>query len=100
MAATLFAESVEYLRAPWSASVPLDTQPVQVAFLPTGTKLDGTETWLDAEWDGVVGNTRSWRILIGPGTTAALASGVYDVYSKVTDITEHPIRQHDTVTIV
>lgn len=100
MAVTVPAVSKEYLKAPVTASVELDTQTVEVAFLPTAqTAPDGTTSWLAAEWAGGPGTTRDWRILIGPGTTAELGTGQHAVWVRVTDVTETPIRKHDTITI-
>lgn len=100
MAVTIPAVSKEYLKGAVTASVALDTQAVEVAFLPTSQAApDGATSWIAAAWDGVAGTTRSWRLLIGPGTAAALSPGQHAVWVRVTDVTEQPVRKHDTVTI-
>lgn len=99
MAATVSVVSKEYLHGPVTASVTLDTQVVEVAFLAAAGKPDGSTTWKAAEWEGTTGSSRSWRILIGPGTTAALAAGIYSVWVRITDSPEQPVRQHDNLTV-
>lgn len=100
MSATIPSVSKEYLKAPLIADVELDAQTVEVAFLlGTTTKPDGSTTWLPAEWTGPVGTTRSWRILIGPGTTAALAVGDYAVWSRTTANPEAPARKHGNLKV-
>lgn len=100
MAANIYAVSVEYIQGPLTASVPLDTQVVEVAFLPVTQPVpDDTTSWITAAWVGNAGLTRSWEILVGPGTTAVLPAGKYTVFSRVHDTPEVPVRKHDTLTV-
>lgn len=99
MAATIPAVSKEYLHGTVTASVALDTQGVHVAFLDKSAVPDDETAWIEAEWEGDVGKTRSWRLLIGPSTTAALTKNTYSVWVKVTDTDEVPVRKHDVLTI-
>jgi hypothetical protein len=82
------AGSIEYLKAPITADVNLDTQPVTLS-------IDNKATWLPAQWVGTVGLTRTAR------TTSAVtwAAGSYVVYAKVTDSPEAPIIKCGTVTV-
>jgi len=93
MAVTLPAQSKEYLKGSVTADVALDTQTVEVVFLGATAVPDGSTTWIAAAWTGTAGTTRQWRLLIGPGTAAALAPGTYSVHVRVTDTTEVPIRK-------
>lgn len=100
MAATIPAVSTEYLHGPVTASVTLDAQPIQVAFVtPASATPSDTTAWVGAEWEGTAGTTRTWRVLIGPGTSSPLAAGTYAVWMKLTDTPEIPVRKHDTLTI-
>lgn len=98
MAATLYSVSTEYLHAPITASVTLDQQTIEVAFV-TGTAPDDQTSWVTAEWEGDAGTTRTWRVLVGPGTTSPLPAGSYTVFSRLTDSPEEVVRKHDTLTI-
>lgn len=100
MAATIPSVSTEYLHGPVTASVTLDTQPVQVAFVtPSSATPSDATSWVDAEWEGTAGTTRTWRVLIGPGTSSPLPAGAYGVWVRITDTPEVPVRKHDTLTI-
>lgn len=100
MAATIPAVSTEYLHGPVAASVPLDTQTVEVAILPKGQVApDDTTVWTPAEWTGDVGTSRTWRLLIGPGTQLPLTPDTYTVWVRITDSPEIPVRKHDSLTI-
>lgn len=100
MAATVSAASKEYIHGPVTASVVLDTQTVEIAFTAKTASVDDTTAWVPAEWEGDPGTTRSWRLLIGPGTATPLSPGVYQVWVRVTDVTEAPVRKHDLLTII
>ena len=100
MAATIPAVSTEYLHGPVTASVTLDTQVVEVAFVTPSTAVPNDATsWVTAEWEGGANTTRTWRVLIGPGTPAPLAAGAYSVWVRIHDTPEVPVRKHDTLTI-
>lgn len=74
-----------------SAGVPFNLQPVHLALVTAG----GTPQLSDfhpAEWVGAAGLIRWCRILVGPGVLP-YAAGVYDVFARVEDISETPIRK-------
>lgn len=81
----------EYRKVTVTADVTLDTQPVAFS-------LDGGTTWLDAEWTGSTGMTRTARILLGPDNTPDRRSGAVEV--RVTDDPEIPWIKAGTYTIV
>lgn len=100
MAATIPAVSTEYLHGPVTANVALDTQVVEVAFItPSSATPNDTTSWVTATWEGGAATTRTWRVLIGPGTPAPLAVGSYGVWVRITDTPEVPVRKHDVLTI-
>lgn len=100
MAATIPAVSTEYLHGPVTANVTLDAQVVEVAFVtPSSAVPDASTSWITAAWEGSPGLTRTWRVLIGPSTTAPLAAGAYGVWVRVHDTPEIPVRKHDVLTI-
>lgn len=99
MAVSISAVSKEYVHVPVSASVELNTQTVEFAFLTTGTP-DGATTWTAAAWEGSPANTRTARLLIGPATAMPLAAGSYTVWVRITDVTETPVRQAGSITII
>lgn len=91
--AHISALSTEYLHVSVTASVELDTQTVEFAILSSGTVPDDTTVWHAAEWEGTVGTTRQSRILVGPSGTVAPSVGIHDVWIRVTDVTETPVRE-------
>lgn len=97
---TIPAVSVEYAHGTVTSDVTLGTQTVEVAFLGPTAAPDATTTWHAAEWEGAAGLTRSWRLLIGPGTDVPLAAGQYSVWVRVADVTETPIRRHEGVATI
>lgn len=100
MAATIPAASTEYLHGLVTASVTLDTQAVEVAFVtPSNAFPTDATAWISAAWIGDPGTSRNWQILIGPSSTTILASGAYAVWVRVHDEPEIPVRKHDTLTI-
>lgn len=101
MVAEIPAQSVEYLHGPVSASVVLDDQAVEVAFLAKDEKAPDEQTsWIPASWEGEPGEARTWRLLIGPGTASPLNPGTYTVWVRVTDSPEEPVRQHGPLKII
>jgi len=74
------AGTVEYVNAPVTASVDLDTQAVTIS-------IDGKTTWLPAGWIGDPGPTRTARTT----TPVTWTAGYHHVYVKVTDSPEIPI---------
>lgn len=100
MAATILSTTKEYVHGPWTATVVIDAQPIVVAFIqPVTAEPDDQTGWLPAEWEGDPGMARSWRVLVGPGTAAALAPGQYMTFSRLTDSPEVPVRKHDILTV-
>lgn len=97
MAATIPAVSIEYLHVPVTASVLLDAQTVELTVL-TGAP-DETTSWIAATWTGDAATTRTARLLIGPGTQVPLATGTWQVWVRVTDTPEVPVRSAGTLKI-
>jgi hypothetical protein len=94
MPAVLPSQSIEYLRVPVTASVTLDTQPVEMALTPrSGTSPTAPVSWETATWTGLPGTTRTARLLIGP-----LTPGTYDCWVKVDAGDEIPVRVAGLVT--
>lgn len=100
MAATIPAASTEYLHGLVTASVTLDAQVVEVAFVtPSNANPDDTTAWITAAWIGDPATQRNWQLLIGPGSATPLAVGSYAVWCRVHDTPEIPVRKHDVLTI-
>lgn len=100
MAATIPAASTEYLHGLITASVTLDTQVVEVAFITPSNGFPSDATaWITAAWTGTAGTSRNWQLLVGPSSTTILAAGTYAVWTRVHDNPEIPVRKHDTLTI-
>lgn len=87
---TIPAVSVEYIFVPVTSSVVLDTQTVEFAFLTSAP--DADTSWIAATWVGEAAKTRSARVLIGPGSAVPLAPGTYQVWVRVHDTPEVPVR--------
>lgn len=100
MALNLYAASTEYVHVPVTASVTLDTQTVEFAFLtgPTPTP-DADTAWLPATWAGDAGMTRDARVLVGPGGDTQLEPDTYAVFVRVHDTPETPVRKSGEVTV-
>lgn len=99
MASSLSSLSTEYLRYTVTATVngiPYNPSgdTVSFAFPASGVS---PSTWYTGSWEQV-GTTYVARILIGPGGQA-ISGGTYDVWIKVTDSPEIPVRKIDTLTI-
>ena len=100
--ASLSALSLEYLRYQVTANVlgvpytpTADT--VQFAFPATGV---APSSWFSGSWETVGGSTYFARCLVGPsGGVVTLAAGNYDVYIKITDSPEVPVRKVGTLTV-
>jgi hypothetical protein len=85
--------SREYLHIPWTADTDLDDQTVECCFLDTKKAPDVDTTWVSCSWTGDKGESRTARVLIGPGSDNELAEGSYSVWSRLTDSTERPVRK-------
>jgi hypothetical protein len=89
--------SLEYVKVPVSVTINgVAYDPhfdvVQMAF-PVRQAEPVAGDWKVASWetDGAGG----WmvRCLVGPGGVVALAAGAYDVWVKITDVPEQPVRR-------
>lgn len=69
-----------------SDDVPLDQLPVAVGIATPGTT---PKSFVDAEW--VVGQPGVGRVMVGPGTSLVLSSGMWDVWVQVTATPEIPV---------
>jgi hypothetical protein len=94
------ATSREYVQVPvraLSAGLPVDlsADTVEMAFL-TSSAAPTSGDWRAASWDvDSTGSPARYRAqcLVGPGGTAELAAGVYNVWVRVTDNPEVPVRR-------
>jgi hypothetical protein len=77
--------SKEYLLIAVIADVVVTDDPVAWAF--TDPDVDPT-SWTSGDWEGTQA-----RILVGPGGSVTLTKGTHDVWLKVTDSPEVPIRR-------
>jgi len=83
--------STEYILIPVTASVNVLDDTVAWAFTDSGA--DPT-TWTSGDWDP----DGKARILVGPGALA-LTKGLRDVWLKVTDNPEIPVRRVGQLTV-
>lgn len=99
--------SVEYVKVPVSAeesgaAVDISADVVEMAFtLQDVAPLSGD--WEAAAWETDVTTTPDTylaRCLVGPGGTATLAAGVYDVHVRVTDTPEIVVRRAGNLEII
>lgn len=103
MALRISSLSTEYVRVPVTATkngLPYDptSSTVQMAFPGYGVE-PITGDWKSASWETQGGNYWA-RCLIGPsGGTITLADGFYDVWVKIADSPETPVRRAGTLTI-
>ncbi len=77
--------SKEYLKIAVTADVVVTDDPVSFAF--TDPAVDPT-VWTAGDWSGTEA-----RILVGPGGSITLTKGVHDVWLKITDSPEIPVRR-------
>ena len=98
------ALTTEYLRFPVSAVVngavrnpTSDT--VQFAFPATGV---APTVWFSGSWETTTAGTYIARVLVGPasGVVTLVAGTDYDVWVKITDSPEVPVRKLITITAV
>lgn len=95
---TLSSLSTEYVQVPVSATaagVPVNptSDQVQFAFMPTGNPAGAD--WHLGSWETIAPDTYLAQILVGPGSGGIpLAAGTtYQIWVKVTDNPEQPVRQ-------
>lgn len=100
MPTTIHRSSREYLRY-WVKAEVLGTKydptgnTVQFAFPTTGGQ---PATWVDGIWE-TADKAHFAMCLIGPTTPMVLIAGTYDVYIKITDSPEIPVRKVDRLTV-
>lgn len=80
--------SKEYITIPVTADVNVLDDTVAWAF--TDPDVDPT-SWTSGDW--VAGTPPKARILVGPGGSVTLTKGLRDVWLKVTDSPEIPVRR-------
>ena len=101
MAQSINALSTEYLRyliqatlagAPYNPT----TDTVQFAFVAVGTE---PTTWVTGSWE-TIGAQYYARVLVGPtgGAYTGTAAATVNLYCKITDNPEIPVRLVDTIT--
>lgn len=101
MAFSQLAVSTEYITSTVVADHDITGDTIQISFPVTKS---APSEWITATVLGVVPSngkyTASFRILLGPnGGDTTLTAGIYDVYIKVVDTPEQPVRKIDTITI-
>lgn len=76
--------SKQYIGIPVSGAN--NTMPVEIAIIAATAEEPAAGDWKTAVWDG-----SSAKILIGPGTSLALADGTYRAWVRVTATPEIPV---------
>jgi hypothetical protein len=100
MALTVSSLTTEYVRVQVAVKdsgefVDPTSDLVQMAFPLPGVEPSGGD-WQAASWESDVGTTPPSyfaRCLVGPLGTVILADGTYDVWVKITDTPEIPVRK-------
>lgn len=97
---TISSQSREYLRYWVKAKVNgLDYDPMADDVEFACPAAGGTPTvWIDGIWEEVEGSFFALG-LIGPGTGLVLSPGEYDVYIRITDSPEIPVKKVDRLKI-
>lgn len=99
--------SLEYVRVPVTgtlngAAINPTIDVVAMAFMagtPATAASPGVSDWKTGSWE-TAGAVHYALCLVGPGGTTTLAVGEYQVWCKVTDSPEIPVRQVGTIVIV
>lgn len=78
--------SKQYITVPVTGTL-TGTEPVHIAVIAATAEEPASGDWKTAVWD----NNTDAKILIGPGTSLALANGLYRVWVKVTASQEIPV---------
>jgi hypothetical protein len=75
---------------------------VQFAFMPQPANANpGTSDWHAGTWATTATGTYLAQVLVGPANGGVtVASGVYNVWIKITDSPEVPVRQIDVLTVI
>lgn len=88
------SQSTEYILVAVTASVVVTGDPVALAFTAPGTD-PASGDWLTGNW--VNGKA---RVLVGPaGGAKTLTAGSWDLWVRVTDNPEIPVRRVDQITV-
>lgn len=74
--ASIPSGSVEYLHVPITGAT--DSMPVEIAVIGRDAEP------VDADWKTAIWDGSDAKILIGPGTSLALADAIYSVWAQVT----------------
>lgn len=90
--------TLEYVRVRITADVELNTQPVFLAFLTDPDAEPVTGDFQAATWLGAPGLSRLAGVNVGPDGLV-LAEGDYQVWWKVIDNPEKPVRRAGSLTI-
>jgi hypothetical protein len=95
---TISSLSTEYVQAPISATaagVPVDPTSDQVQFAFMATSSPGVSDWHVGSWETIAPNTYLAQCLVGPGSGGIVlpAGATYQIWVKVTDNPEVPVRQ-------
>ncbi len=93
--------STEYVLVPVTASKngsPYNpgADPVQFAFMPTPTQVPITADWVSGSWQTEATNILypyAARVLVGPAGASTLGIGTYQIYVKISDSPEVPVKQ-------
>lgn len=96
----LSSTSCEYIRVKVSATesgvvINPTTLAVSFAFPAPGTD---PSTWYNGSWETTSTDYLA-RCLVGPGGTATLTDGIYDVYVKVASSPETPVKFVGTIVV-
>ncbi len=90
-----------YIQASLTANVVLDTQVVEAVFLPGNQKPTASTVWATAAWTGDPGMTRSFQVMIGPGSDSHLTPEpeLWTLFSRVHDDPQLVVTEHGPVRI-
>lgn len=102
MALQISSQSLQYFQCPIiNREANPTTDVVAIAFLASGVKPDGTETWNTSSWDsGSVAPVYLAQVLVAKSPGVVLAVGDYDAWVKVTDNPEIPCLGPFPLTVV
>lgn len=101
----IYASSLEYVTAEVDATLagaPFDPtgDTVEMAFIPLDQVEPGGADWVAASWE-TVGSGLTVRYLskclVGPAGATTLAPGLYQVFVRVQDVPEIPVKQAATL---
>lgn len=104
---TISSQSKERIKVPVRAEEsgavvdPTATVP-KFAFLSVGVDPTGSTSWINGDWETITGPpvTYKARVVIGPGTSAALTEGFYDMWIRITQGAEDMMRKVGSLIII